>query len=642
MLSFLLKEEVGLEEALFWTEGKGDQGYQLLDNYLVRVLGGQSTWELAPGAVGEAEFHNAKIALGKFEVLLRADCLAVDLPLLGPYIGRVFSAHNALEITSAGSDAEVSPVLTPGPTAESLIRRNRWDLQLWDYAESLIMARSTTLDSYLCSKQTWATKERQPGTGRRAAVFNSPDFHATSLAMFSCVLVSWGFHVTAIVQKPQVGFEELLPCPQKIISLEHALTGDSYRMVNSSVSQSLGLPAWAPEGQDGESGPRKLEAELAINVDGNVEPGGRERKLPALETPGARNEEVQLFDVSVLCTIYKDLEVLFSTRHPMDPRLVDALLWNPKVTIWNVHSVERALADGSVPPEAQEFARETPSADGRVPPPTFLTVFGEHVETWERWLEQAYEGWGERAERDPEDHEEIHPERNHQGSNLGGLFRRPGVVYPIHPTGHMRVPRPSGRKKFGSDVVEGGRRPVARFIVQGKLESVRRDYQGLFSCFEEMCLSGRGDFEIEAVGSSGSMLNELDRHPCTSARYKEGRDLRYSDFYSRISAGHFVVTATAGHDYEFDRATSSVPTALLLERPLVMSSALLDAYPCLKNSRVHSMVANDDLCLNLQAAYDLTQADYDEMELEARDCKLRMWKQTRETVAEMVSGWVAD
>ena len=31
-----------------------------------------------------------------------------------------------------------------------------------------------------------------------------------------------------------------------------------------------------------------------------------------------------------------------------------------------------------------------------------------------------------------------------------------------------------------------------------------------------------------------------------------------------------------------------------------------------------------------------------QMELEARDCKLRMWKQTRETVAEMVSGWVAD
>ncbi len=36
---------------------------------------------------------------------------------------------------------------------------------------------------------------------------------------------------------------------------------------------------------------------------------------------------------------------------------------------------------------------------------------------------------------------------------------------------------------------------------------------------------------------------------------------------------------------------SKVPTALLLERPLVMSSMLLDAYPCLRRSRVHSMVS---------------------------------------------------
>lgn len=34
-----------------------------------------------------------------------------------------------------------------------------------------------------------------------------------------------------------------------------------------------------------------------------------------------------------------------------------------------------------------------------------------------------------------------------------------------------------------------------------------------------------------------------------------------------------------------------VPTALLLERPLVMSSVLLDAYPCLRKARVHSMVS---------------------------------------------------
>lgn len=37
---------------------------------------------------------------------------------------------------------------------------------------------------------------------------------------------------------------------------------------------------------------------------------------------------------------------------------------------------------------------------------------------------------------------------------------------------------------------------------------------------------------------------------------------RFSEFYGKISSGHFVVTAAAGHEYEFDRATSSVRRAL--------------------------------------------------------------------------------
>lgn len=34
----------------------------------------------------------ARIALGKFEVLMRADCLAADLPLLAPYLAREVSS----------------------------------------------------------------------------------------------------------------------------------------------------------------------------------------------------------------------------------------------------------------------------------------------------------------------------------------------------------------------------------------------------------------------------------------------------------------------------------------------------------------------------------------------------------------------
>lgn len=96
-------------------------------------------------------------------------------------------------------------------------------------------------------------------------------------------------------QKPQVGFEELLPCPDQIVSLEHAMIqGDHYRMVNSTVSESLGLPPSTEEKESGDGRP--------------------------------------LFDISVLCTAFKDLGVLFSTLYPIDPRLVDALQWNVKVS----------------------------------------------------------------------------------------------------------------------------------------------------------------------------------------------------------------------------------------------------------------------------------------------------------------------
>ncbi|CBN77820.1 conserved unknown protein [Ectocarpus siliculosus] len=174
------------------------------------------------------------------------------------------------------------------------------------------------------------------------------------------------------------------------------------------------------------------------------------------------------------------------------------------------------------------------------------------------------------------------------------------------------------------------------------MQSHRRNYPELTRCLEAMCSTGRDNYQLVAVGARGDLPDDVSAMQCVEQRTTEWRHLEYPEFYANISAGHFVVTAAAGHGYEYDKATSTVPTALLLERPLVMSSTLLDAYPCLRKSRVHSMVANDDLCVNLQTAYDLTREEYDEMELEARDCKLEMWRHARETVAGMASGWTLD
>lgn len=70
--------------------------------------------------------------------------------------------------------------------------------------------------------------------------------------------------------------------------------------------------------------------------------GGRERKLVSLDVSRRnRGELVEmdgLFDISVLCTVYTDLQKLFADGK--DTRLVDALLWNAKVS-YQQHRRER-------------------------------------------------------------------------------------------------------------------------------------------------------------------------------------------------------------------------------------------------------------------------------------------------------------
>lgn len=73
-------------------------------------------------------------------------------------------------------------------------------LQLWEFANDLVVSRSTTVDKCLRSSTKLARARMFPGKGRRAVVYNSPAWHLTSVSMFSCMLKSWGFHVTAVVK----------------------------------------------------------------------------------------------------------------------------------------------------------------------------------------------------------------------------------------------------------------------------------------------------------------------------------------------------------------------------------------------------------------------------------------------------------
>lgn len=58
------------------------------------------------------------------------------------------------------------------------------------------------------------------------------------------------------------------------------------------------------------------------------------------------------------------------------------MLFLLQVSIWNMHSVEGGFRhDRRMPSTVNDFVRGVPSVvGGRSPPPTFLTLYGDHVE----------------------------------------------------------------------------------------------------------------------------------------------------------------------------------------------------------------------------------------------------------------------
>lgn len=103
---------------------------------------------------------------------------------------------------------------------------------------------------------------------------------------------------------------------------------------------------------------------------------------------------------------------------------------------------------------------------------------GTSASRWEHWSEEAYEGWGwggagvvANGAGASASASAVAGGVGRGNSTFGGMFRRPGVVFPIHPTGHMRLPRP--KLPFKQDGT-GGDEGRVTFVVQVRALSVTR------------------------------------------------------------------------------------------------------------------------------------------------------------------------
>lgn len=100
------------------------------------------------------------------------------------------------------------------------------------------------------------------------------------------------------------------------------------------MSTALGLPPWpredeqAPDGVGnrtrirGLAGSRGLAGEVGVEI-------REEGRGIAGDEEGERKGP---FDLSVICTVVTDMNHLMKPTYPVDPRLVDALLWNVTVS----------------------------------------------------------------------------------------------------------------------------------------------------------------------------------------------------------------------------------------------------------------------------------------------------------------------
>lgn len=128
--------------------------------------------------------------------------------------------------------------------------------------------------------------------------------------------------------------------------------------------------------------------------------------------------------------------------------------------------------------------------------------------------------------------------------------------------------------------------------------------------------------------------------------YTEYKELRYGkvrklsnlqprDFYMAISTSLFLIPALNNADYIQSQATSSVPTALISQVPIVADQQLLSIYPCLNNATIHIRINKDTECNSLKAAMDLSREHYAQAKDEVKYCSELFWSEAKEKMLRL-------
>ncbi|RYH19947.1 hypothetical protein EON65_25125 [archaeon] len=176
-----------------------------------------------------------------------------------------------------------------------------------------------------------------------------------------------------------------------------------------------------------------------------------------------------------------------------------------------------------------------------------------------------------------------------------------------------------------------------RFILQGILTpGKRRDFNRLFACMIE--IKRRHDIELVLIGKVATLGANLTiplklSNITTVVKWPD-----YLGFFRNVSSADYAILFSKFDFYEHGRITSSIPTSLVSNLPIILPNKLLSDYACLRNQYVHRATSMADDCSSVKAVLSLRHERQQQMRNEVAFCVKQLLIESRATLHDIVFG----
>lgn len=189
------------------------------------------------------------------------------------------------------------------------------------------------------------------------------------------------------------------------------------------------------------------------------------------------------------------------------------------------------------------------------------------------------------------------------------------------------------------------------FAVQGHFGGIhakRRNVANTVSCLHNVSDNTRElhtKSEPTSEGSSYPRLNivghisgefPMSKAKNSSVQVSITGELPPLEFYKAIAKSHYLVTSLGSDLYLHRQATSTIPTALILQMPIVTTTHLLRLYPCLRDAPLHRRFTQDTECASMRHVMKLSVQDYLLARDEIANCSVVLWEQAKQTMAALL------